>query len=30
MMFNKLLKHFQFRSNCRKNDVKIDINVVIH
>jgi hypothetical protein len=29
MMFNKFFKHFKLRSNCRKNDVDIDIKFVI-
>jgi hypothetical protein len=30
MMLSKLFKHFRFRSNCRKNDVDIDIKFVIN
>jgi hypothetical protein len=30
IMFSKLSKHFKLWSNCRKNDVDIDIKFVIH
>jgi hypothetical protein len=30
VMFNKFFKHFKLRSNCRKNDVDIDIKFVIN